>query len=83
METTTLTAFRKHMKMFFDNIIKLGKPLFISRPDGDDIVVMSKSEYNSMQETFHLLRSPKNAERLFKAIEEDRRGGGKSQKLID
>jgi antitoxin YefM len=62
------------MKSYFEKVLKMGKPLLISRPKGDDMVLMSKSEYNSMQETFHLLRSPKNAERLLRAIEEDRLG---------
>ena len=37
----------------------------------------------SEEETDHLLRSPKSAERLLKAIEDDKAGNGSSQKLID
>jgi antitoxin YefM len=36
-----------------------------------------------MQETFHLLKSPKNAERLLKAIEQEKAGGGKERDLIE
>lgn len=61
----------------------MGKPLFISRPKGHDVVLISKDEYNSMQETFHLLRSPKNAERLLKAIEADKAGKGKIRELLE
>ena len=83
MEVTTLTDFRQHMKSYFEKVLKMGQPLFISRPKGNDMVLMSKSEYMSMQETFHLLRSPKNAERLLQAIEDDKAGKVEFHDLID
>jgi antitoxin YefM len=83
MEVTTITNFRQHMKTYFEKVFKMRQPLFISRPKGEDMVLMSKSEYNSMQETFHLLRSPKNAERLLKAIEEDKANKAQVQPLSD
>jgi antitoxin YefM len=83
MEITTYTEFRKNMRAYFEQVLKLGKPLFISRPKGNDVVLMSRSEYNSMQETFHLLKSPKNAARLLKSIEADKKGGGQPRQLLD
>lgn len=69
------------MKAYFEKILALGQPLFISRKGGD-MVVMSKSEYQSMQETFHLLRSPKNAERLKQAIAADKANEAESKELL-
>jgi len=83
MEATTPTDFRQNMKAYFEKVFRMGKPLFITRPKGNDMVVISKSEYDSIQETLHLLRSPKNASRLFKAIEEDKAEKGKVQDLLD
>ena len=83
MDITTLTDFRQNMKAYFEQVFSMGNPLFIKRPRGKDMVVMSKSEYNSMQETFHLLSSPKNAERLLKAVEADKAGEGKVKDLLD
>ena len=83
MEVTTFTDFRRNMKSYFEKVFNMGKPLFISRPKGRDMVLISKSEYDSLQETFHLLRSPKNAERLLKAIESDKAGSGQVHDLID
>ena len=83
MEVTTLTDFRQNMRAYFEKVFNMGKPLFISRPKGRDMVLISKSEYDSMQETFHLLRSPKNADRLLKAIEADKAGEGNIQDLLD
>jgi antitoxin YefM len=83
MEITTYTDFRQNMKAYFEKVFDMRVPLFIARPKGHDMVLMSKSEYTSMQETFHLLKSPKNAERLLAAIEEDKAGGGTEQDLLD
>jgi len=83
MEVTTLTDFRQNMKSYFEKVFKMGKPLFISRPKGDDMVLMSKNEYNSMQETLHLMRSPKNAERLLEAIKDAKAGKGQVRDLIE
>lgn len=58
-------------------------PLYVTRAKGEDVVVLSKSDYESMQETFYLLQSPENAKRLMKGIEEYENGGGQEQTLIE
>lgn len=83
MEVTSFTDFRKNLRLYFEKVYLMGKPLFISRPKGQDIVIMSKSEYDGMQETFHLLSSPRNAERLLKSIEADKTGESTVKKLIE
>ncbi|MEQ9307072.1 MAG: type II toxin-antitoxin system Phd/YefM family antitoxin, partial [Marinoscillum sp.] len=83
MDVTTFTDFRKNMRAYFEKVFTMGKPLFISRPKGQDMVLMSKAEYNSMQETFHLSSSSKNAGRLLKAVESDKAGEGKIRELLD
>ena len=83
MEVTTYTDFRQNMKAYFEKVFDMRVPLFIARPKGHDMVLISKSEYTSMQETFHLLKSPKNAERLLAAMEQDKTGGGTEQELLD
>src|SRR5687768_1147470 len=46
------------------------------RGKGRDVVMVDADEYDSLAETMHLLRSPRNAERLLGAIERSRRGEG-------
>ncbi|RYE07072.1 MAG: type II toxin-antitoxin system prevent-host-death family antitoxin, partial [Sphingobacteriaceae bacterium] len=36
--------------------------------NGEDVVVISKADYDSMQETFYLLKSPANAKRLLESL---------------
>jgi antitoxin YefM len=83
MEIATLTDFRNNMKAYFDKVLALRKPLFIARPHGKDMVLMSREEYESMEETFHLLKSPKNAARLLRAIEADKSGEGTLHNLVE
>ena len=44
-------------------------------------VLMSLEEYESLQETAHLLRSPANAKRLLESIAQARKGKGRERKL--
>lgn len=83
VEVTSYSDFRKNLRLYFEKVYDMGKPLFITRPQGKDIVVMSKSEYDGMQETFHLMSSPNNAKRLLDAIKADKAGKGESRDLID
>jgi antitoxin YefM len=46
-------------------------------------VLMSKAEYDSLVETTYLLRSPKNARRLLKAMDGARDGSVVEHDLLD
>lgn len=83
MEITTYSNFRQNLKSFMDQVFITRSPLFVTRTKGDDIVVMAKSEYESLNETLYLLGSKKNSERLAKGIEEFEKGKGVKRKLID
>ena len=83
MEITTYTAFRQHLKSFLDKVLASRSPLFVTRANGEDVVVMSKADYDSMEETFYLLKSPKNAARLLASIEDYDKGKGKERKLLE
>ena len=83
MEITTYSNFRQNLKAFMDLVLKSRAPLFVTRSKGEDVVVLSKSDYESMQETLYLLSSPKNAQRLAKGIEEYKQGKGTKRELLD
>jgi len=46
-------------------------------------VMVSLAEWNSINETLHLLSSPKNAERLLSAIHQLETSGGTERELIE
>ena len=83
MEITTYSNFRRNLKSFLDMVLNTRSPLFVSRSKGEDVVVLSKSDYESMQETLYLLGSSINAERLLKGIEEFKKGKGIKRELLD
>ena len=55
----------------------------VTSANGEDVVVLSKRDYESMQETFYLLKSPNNAARLLKGIEDYEKGSGTERNLIE
>lgn len=83
MEITTYSNFRQNLKHFMDMVLSARVPLFVTRSQGGDVVVLSKSDYESMEETIHLLSSPKNAARLAIGIEEYNKGKGVKKDLIE
>jgi len=83
MGITTYTNFRQNLKSFLDDVFKNHSPLFVTRTKGEDIVVLAKSDYESLQETLHLLSSPKNAERLMSGIEKYKKGKFIQKGLIE
>ena len=80
---TTYSDFRQKLKTYLDETIKSNSPLFVTRAKGENIVVLSESDYDSIMETFYLLKSPKNAARLQQAIEQHKHGGGETKDLIE
>lgn len=83
MVITTYTDFRQKLKAHLDAVLKSSSPLFITRPRGENIVVMSQTDYESIMETFHLIKSPKNAARLQSALNQYTEGEGKTHNLIE
>lgn len=83
MNITSYTSFRQNLKSFLDQVISNHTPLFVTRNNGDEVVVLSKSDYESIQETFHLLKSPKNAERLLTGIAQYENNEGIEKSLIE
>jgi antitoxin YefM len=83
MEITTYTNFRQNLKRFLDKVFLDHSPVFVTRSNGEDVVVMAKSDYESMLETFYLLKSPENAARLLKGIEEFEKGLGQEKHLLE
>lgn len=57
-------------------------PVLITRQQGSPCVLMSLDEYNSLEETAYLLRTPANAKHLMESIEELRSGNGQERELI-
>lgn len=65
---TSYTEARQNLKSLMDSVIEDRAPVIITRATGGPVVMLAKTEYDATMETLHLLRSPRNAERLRDAI---------------
>jgi antitoxin YefM len=81
MKAITYTAAREGLASAMDQVCRERAPLVITRNRDQSVVMMSLDEYQSLEETAHLLRSPSNACRLLEAIRSLEAGGGKPRKL--
>lgn len=81
MDSLSITETRANLKAVMDKVVADKVPVTIRRR-GENVVMVSQSEWDGMEETLYLLRSPKNAERLLEAIEGLERGEGVERELI-
>ena len=65
---TTYTSARANLARLCDSVAESRDAVIIRRRDAEDVALVAASELQSLIETAHLLRSPKNAERLMKAL---------------
>lgn len=59
---------RTHLADLCDEAISTREPIIIRRRDAGDVALIAADELRSLLETAHLLRSPRNAERLRMAL---------------
>lgn len=65
---------RANLKQVLDDVCRSHEPTVITTRQGEHVVLISLDDYNSMQETLHLLGFEKNARRLRESIAEFRVG---------
>jgi antitoxin YefM len=73
----------KNLKSVIDTVANDKNCTVIVRRDAEDVVIMSKSYYDSLMETVYLLKSPANAQHLEEAIAEYQAGKIQKHDLID
>ncbi len=83
MDTISYSAFRTHLAETLDRVNDNHKPALITRQNGRPAVVMSLEDFQAYEETAYLMASPKNAERLNKAIFEVEAGKTVDKELIE
>jgi antitoxin YefM len=65
---TTYTKARANLAKLLDEVTENHETVIITRRGSEDVAIVSASELSSLAETAHLLRSPKNAQRLLRAL---------------
>jgi antitoxin YefM len=83
MQSLSISETRANLKSVLDRVVADKAPIAITRQKGEGVVMISQSEWESIEETLYLLRSPKNAARLLDAIRGLDAGEGEEHELIE
>ena len=83
MGQVSYTELRSNLATYMDEVCDSRAPLVVTRQNARSVVMMSEEEYEALMETLHLLRSPANASRLLRSIEEAEAGSLREHDLVE
>ncbi len=81
MEAIAYSTARANLAGTMDQVCDDHAPVIITRKGAGSVVMLSLEDYQALEETAYLLRSPKNARRLLESIAELESGAGTERKL--
>ena len=82
MKAVSYSEARQNLSATMIQTVEDRAPILITRQNGESCVLMSLEEFNSLEETAYLLRSPKNARRLMDSVESLKNGNGVERNVI-
>jgi len=71
---TTYSQAREQFKTLLDRAVDDREVILVRRRSGDAVAMIAADELRGLMETAHLLRSPRNAQRLLAALARARAG---------
>ncbi|EMI5646294.1 YoeB-YefM toxin-antitoxin system antitoxin YefM [Proteus mirabilis] len=83
MKTVNYSDARQNLTSVMNDTINDRVPILITRQNGIPCVLLSLDEYQALEETAHLLRSPANARHLLDSIDELNNGKTVIKKIDD
>lgn len=83
MQAISYSEARENLKSVIDRVVADHTPIAITRQRGEGAVLISESDWASIEETLYLLRSPANARALLNSIAELDAGKGVERELIE
>ncbi|HEX7896025.1 MAG TPA: type II toxin-antitoxin system Phd/YefM family antitoxin [Terriglobales bacterium] len=81
MVETTYTSLRENLASVLDRVANDREVVIVRRKGDQRVAMISADELSGLLETAHLLRSPKNAQRLLDAMESVKQGKGRVTSL--
>lgn len=82
MHHIAMTQFRANITSELKRVDETKEPTLITRRQGEPAVLLGMTEWNSIQETMHLLSTPANSVRLTESIAQANAGLVSSRGLI-
>ncbi len=67
----TYSRLRAELKSVLDEVCDTHDAAYVARRRGGDVVILPREDYEALDETAYLLRSPANAKRLMEAVNAD------------
>jgi antitoxin YefM len=83
MESISYTAARSNLARTMEQVCNDHAPIAITRKGEGAVVMISMEDYQALEETAYLLRSPKNTRRLIESIADLEAGKGIEQDLLE
>jgi antitoxin YefM len=83
MEAITYTAARQNLASTMEKVCKDRAPMIVTRKSSKSVVIMSLEDYEALEETAYLLRSPKNTRRLIESISQLENGKGHEKEIVE
>lgn len=83
MQVMNYSEVRRNLKEVCDSVVNDCDSVTIHRRHGENVVIMSESEFNSWKETVYLLSNPSNARRLMESIAQAEQGQARARELRD
>ncbi|MBZ5582376.1 MAG: type II toxin-antitoxin system prevent-host-death family antitoxin [Acidobacteriia bacterium] len=65
---TSYTSLRENLASVLDRVIEDQEVVIVRRKGSRDVALVPAAELSGLMETAHLLRSPRNAQRLLRAV---------------
>jgi antitoxin YefM len=81
MTETTYTNLRQSLASVLDRVANDHEVVIVRRKGDQRVALVPADELAGLMETAHLLRSPKNAQRLIAALRRAKNGKGKPEPL--
>ena len=83
MRALSYSALRTNLAKTMENVCDNHEAIIITRKSERSVVMISLEDYESLQETTYLLRSPKNVRRLLESVVELEQDGGTERDLLE
>ena len=83
MDAIAYSDVRKNFANIMEKVCEDHDPVIVTRENLKPVVMISLQDYNAIEETMYLLRSPANAAQLRASIAEFDTGNFKVRELID
>jgi antitoxin YefM len=83
MEAITYSHARSNLAQTMEKVCDDHLPVIITRKNQRSVVLLSLEDYQALEETIYLLRSPQNARRLLESITELESGSGTERELVE